>query len=93
MTKLTQYNPCDTTLKNDVDIAWYLTETLKDDDPMVFVVALGHVVKHRGVAKVAKLAGLNRESLYKIINQKAAPQWSTVSRLLKALDVELHIAA
>ena len=46
---------------------------------MVFVMALGHVVKHRGVAKVAKAAGLNRESLYKIINQKSAPQWETVS--------------
>jgi probable addiction module antidote protein len=46
---------------------------------MVFVMALGHVVKHQGVAKVAKAAGLNRESLYKIINQKSAPQWETVS--------------
>jgi probable addiction module antidote protein len=78
MLKLTPYNPCDI-LETQEDIAWYLTESLNDDNPMVFVMALGHVVKHRGVAKVAKAAGLNRESLYKIINQKSAPQWETVS--------------
>ena len=92
MTTLTEFNPCDI-LNTQDDIVWYLTESLNDDDPMVFVLALGHVVKHRGVAKVAKDAELNRESLYKIINQKSAPQWETVSKLLKALGVKLQAAA
>ena len=80
-------------LKTDDDIAAYLTEAYRDDDPAVFIVALGHVVKHKGLAQLAEDAGLNRESLYKTFNGKVQPKWDTVHRLLKAMKVELAIAA
>ena len=66
MTKLTEYNPFDCLLKED-ELSQYLTDAYHDDDPAVFIVALGHIVKHKGVAQVAELAGINRENLYKII--------------------------
>ena len=80
-------------LKADDEIAAYLTEAYRDDDPAVFIVALGHVVKHKGLAKLAEDTGLNRESLYKTFNGKVQPKWDTVHRLLKAMKVELAIAA
>ena len=80
-------------LKADDEIAAYLTEAYRDDDPAVFIVALGHVVKHKGLAQLAEDAGLNRESLYKTFNGKVQPKWDTVHRLLKAMKVELAIAA
>ena len=86
------FNPVDY-LRNDGEITGYLTAAYQDDDPAVFIVALGHVAKHKGVAQLAKETGLNRESLYKTFNGKVQPKWDTVHRLLKAMKVELTIAA
>jgi len=80
-------------LKTDDEIAAYLTEAYRDDDSAVFIVALGHVVKLKGLAQLAEDTGLNRESLYKTFNGKVQPKWDTVHRLLKAMKVELAIAA
>ena len=88
----TPFNPMDF-LKTDDEIAAYLTEAYRDDDPAVFIVALGHVVKKKGLAQLAEDTGLNRESLYKTFNGKVQPKWDTVHRLLKAMKVELAIAA
>jgi len=90
--KTTPFNPMDF-LKADDEIAAYLTEAYRDDDPAVFIVALGHVVKHKGLAQLAEDTGLNRESLYKTFNGKVQPKWDTIHRLLKAMKVELAIAA
>lgn len=88
----TPFNPMDF-LKTDDEIATYLTEAYRDDDPAVFIVALGHVVKQKGLAQLAEDTGLNRESLYKTFNGKVQPKWDTIHRLLKAMKVELAIAA
>ena len=90
--KTTPFNPI-TFLKTDDEISEFLTEAYKDEDPAVFIVALGHVARHRGIAKLAEETGLNRESLYKTFNGKVQPKWDTVHRLLKAMKVELAVAA
>jgi probable addiction module antidote protein len=90
--KTTPFNPI-AFLKSDDEISEYLTEAYRDEDPAVFIVALGHVARHRGIAKLAEETGLNRESLYKTFNGKVQPKWDTVHRLLKAMKVELAIAA
>ena len=88
----TPFNPVDF-LENDAEIAVYLTEAYQDENSTVFIVALGHVVKHKGLAQLAEETGLNRESLYKTFNGKVQPKWDTVHRLLKAMKVEFAIAA
>jgi len=90
--KTTPFNPVDY-LQGDAEIADYLTAAYQDDDPAVFIVALGHVARHKGIAQLARETGLNRESLYKTFNGKVQPKWDTVHRLLKAMKVELAIAA
>lgn len=90
--RTTPFNPVNY-LKGDAEIADYLTDAYQDDDPAVFIVALGHVAKRKGLAQLAKETGLNRESLYKTFNGKVQPKWDTVHRLLKAMKVELAIAA
>ena len=89
--KLTPLNPVE--MLRDDEIASFLTEAFQDDDPAVFIIALGDVVKHRGVAELARQTGLNRESLYKTFNGNVQPRWDTVHRLLKALGVKLTVAA
>jgi len=90
--KTTPFNPMDF-FRSDAEIAEYLSEAYQDNDPAVFIVALGHVVKHKGLAQLAEETGLNRESLYKTFNGKVQPKWDTVHRLLRAMKVELSIAA
>ena len=92
MPTLTEYNPFDRLLTED-ELSQYLTDAYEDDDPAVFVVALGHAIKHKGVAQVAEDAGLNRESLYKVVNGKVQPKWDTIHRLMRALGVHLSVAA
>lgn len=92
MTQLTEYNPFDHLLRED-ELSQYLTDAYEDDDPAVFVVALGHAIKHKGVAQVATTAGLNRESLYKVINGQVQPKWDTIHRLMRALGRHVSVAA
>ena len=89
--KTKPYNPA-LFIKTDDDVAHYLNEAYLDDDPKVFLVALGDVAKIKGVAKVAREAGLNRESLYKVFSGKVQPRWNTVQLLMKALGCKLSVA-
>ena len=87
-TKTRPFNPVEF-LESDEEIAQYLNDAYDDENPEVFVIALGNVVKARGVAEVARQAGLNRESLYKIFSGKAKPQWGTIHALMHALGFQL----
>lgn len=88
-TKISPYNPLDY-LESNAEIAQYLNEAYMDDDPEVFVIALGYLAKAKGMTKVAKKAGLNRESLYKVFSGKSKPQWSTIQGVMKALNVHIQ---
>ena len=82
--KLKDFNPFDYMEKQE-DIQLFLEECLSDDDPNTFVEALGLLVKKHGVSEIARESGLNRESLYKVINGKSKPQWETVFKVFRAL--------
>lgn len=90
--KITPFNSIKI-LYSDAEIAELLAEAYEDKDPAVFVSVLGEVVKLKGVAQMAEATGLNRESLYKVINGTTQPKWSTVHKLLHALDVHLAVTA
>ncbi|MEO8649223.1 MAG: addiction module antidote protein [Acidobacteriota bacterium] len=77
-------------LDNEVVIAEYLNAALEDENPDVFLMAISDVAKARGISKVAKDAGLGRESLYKALAPGAKPRYDTIIRMLRALGVDLH---
>jgi probable addiction module antidote protein len=79
-------------LDSEEVIAEYLNAALEAEDPDVFLVAVGDVAKARGMAQLAKDAGLGRESLYKALAPGAKPRYDTVLKLIRALGVELHAA-
>lgn len=72
---MTSYAPFDTAtyLDNDEVIAEYLSAAAEDPNPDVFLAALGDVAKARGMAQIAKAAGLGRESLYKALSRGMRP--------------------
>ncbi len=92
---MTQYAKFDASeyLDNEEIIAEYLSVALEDANPDVFLAALSNVAKARGIAYVAKKAGLGRESLYKTLTPGSKPRYDTIRKLMDALDIKLSIAA
>ena len=65
-------------LNDEETIAEYLTAALEDPNPDVFLAAVRDVARARGMAQLAKDAGLGRESLYKALTPGAKPRYDTV---------------
>ena len=76
-------------LDDEQTIAEYLTAALEDPNPDVFLTAVRDVARARGMAQLAKDAGLGRESLYKALTPWDKPRYDTVLKLLNALGVRL----
>jgi probable addiction module antidote protein len=55
--------------------------------------ALGNVAKARGMAQIAKDAGLGRESLYKTLSTGAHPRFETINSVLHVLGVKFAVVA
>lgn len=76
-------------LNDEETIAEYLTAALEDPNPDVFLAAVRDVARARGMAQLAKDAGLGRESLYKALTPGAKPRYDRVLKLLHALGVKI----
>jgi len=76
-------------LTDDTAVAEYLTAVLEADDPDLLLLALADIARARGMAEVAKEAGLGRESLYKALSPGAKPRFDTVLKVARALGVRL----
>lgn len=83
-------------LREDPDFAAeYLKAALEDsDEPRVLLVALRRVAEARGgIAKVAKAAGVERESLYRALSARGNPRLSTLVAVTKAMGLKLTVEA
>lgn len=80
-------------LNNEAVIAEYLSLAAQDADSDVLIMALSDVAKARGMAQVAKDAGLGRESLYKALRQGSKPRFETIAAIMRALNVQIAVAA
>jgi len=75
--------------------AEYLKAALEDsDEPGVLLIALRRVAQARGgIAKVAKAAGVERESLYRALSARGNPRLSTLVAVAKAVGLKLTVEA
>ena len=80
-------------LENDAAIAEYMSVVLEADDPNLLLLALGDVARAKGMAQVARDAGLGRESLYKALAPGAKPRFETVMKVARALGVKFTAQA
>jgi probable addiction module antidote protein len=55
--------------------------------------ALGDIARAKGMAQVAKDAGLSRESLYKALSGERSPDFDTILKVVGALGLKLHAEA
>ncbi len=73
--------------------AEYLRAALEDnDEPGVLLTALRRIAEARGgIAKVAKTAGIQRESLYRALSRDGNPRLSTLVAVAKAVGLRLTV--
>ena len=71
--------------------AEYLNAAAEDEDPRVYLAALRTVAEAKGMAMVAKAAGVPRESLYRALSSSGNPRLSTLHAILKAAGLKLAV--
>ena len=70
----------------------YLQAALEEDDPELFVKAVGNVARAMGMTTVAQETQMGRPSLYKALSGERDPRIGTVMKVLGALGVRLTVA-
>lgn len=75
--------------------AEYLKAAMEEgDEPKVLLIALRHLAEAKGgIAKVAKQAGIKRESLYRALSKQGNPRLSTLVAVTKAVGLKLTVEA
>ncbi len=79
-------------LRTPEDMAAYLEVCLEEaqGDATFIAKALGDIARAKGMAQVAREAGLSRESLYKALSGERSPGFDTILRVVGALGMTLH---
>jgi len=82
-------------LRTPEEMAAYLEACLEDadGDASFIAKALGDIARAKGMAQVAKEAGLSRESLYKALSGERSPDFDTILKVVGALGLKLHAEA
>ena len=79
-------------LRTPEEMAAYLEACLEeaDGDAAFIATALGDIARAKGMAQVARDAGLSRESLYKALSGDRSPGFDTILKVIGALGLKLH---
>ena len=90
-TKTTRFDVAEH-LRTPEEMAAYLEACIEeaDGDAAFIAQALGNIAKAKGMAQVARDAGLSRESLYKALSGDRSPGFDTVLKVVSALGLQLH---
>jgi probable addiction module antidote protein len=70
-----------------------IADALESGDAAYIAAALGVIARARGMAEVAREAGVTRASLYKALSENGDPQLTTLLGVMKALGLKLTVAA
>ena len=73
----------------------YLKAAVEDaDEPKVLLIALRRITEARGgFAKIARAAGIERESLHRALSPRGNPRLSTLVAVTKAIGLKLTVEA
>lgn len=82
-------------LRTPEEMAAYLEACLEEanGDAAFIAKALGDIARAKGMAQVARDAGLSRESLYKALSGERSPGSGTILKVVNALGLKLHAGA
>lgn len=87
-----ELSPYDTAefLRTAEDISDYLEAVfaIYDGDHRLLIKALGTVARARGMQKIAKTTGLQRQGLYKSLSEDGNPSFETVLKVMNAVGMD-----
>ncbi|MDR9453580.1 MAG: putative addiction module antidote protein [Wenzhouxiangella sp.] len=80
-------------LKTEQDIQAYIEAVVEEggNDPAFILHALGVIARAKNMSQLAREAGLSREGLYKALSDAGNPSFSTVSKIAKALGLQIKV--
>lgn len=70
-------------------LAAYLNDAFASGDATVIADALGIIARTRGLARVAQVAGVSRERLYRNLSAQSDPDLATILKVTHALGLRL----
>jgi len=90
-TKTTRYDIAEH-LRTPKEMAAYLEASIEEanGDATFVAKALGDIARAKGMSKVARDAGLSRESLYKALSGDRNPEFGTIMKVVEALGLKLY---
>lgn len=93
-TRTTRYDVSEH-LRTPEEMVAYLEACLEEagDDASFVAKALGDIARAKGMTRIARKAGLSRESLYKALSGERSPGFDTILRVMGALGLRLHAGA
>ena len=82
-------------LQSDEDIKLYLEACFEEagDDPAFIVHALGVIARAKNMSQLSRDTGITREGLYKAFSADGNPTFATVSKVAKALGLQITVNA
>ena len=78
-------------LTDDESIIAYIEDVIETGDPALVSHALGVVARARGMAQIAREAGVSRENLYRALSSEGNPEFGTVFKVITALGLRLSV--
>lgn len=93
-TKTSRYDVAEH-LRTPEEMAAYFEACLEEANGNAAFIAkaLGDIARAKGMAQVARDAGLSRESLYKALSGERSPGFDTILKVIAALGLRLHAEA
>lgn len=82
------YDPAED-LQSEEAIAVFMSDALETGDAAYIAKAMGIVARAKGMAEIAKAAGLSREQLYRSFSERGNPTLKTLLAVMKALGIQL----
>lgn len=77
-------------LESEDDMAAYLEAALEEGDPALVALALGDIVRAKGMTQLARETGLSGDSLYQALSAEGNPEFATILKVVGALGLRLH---
>jgi len=79
-------------LETPEDIHEYLKAICEEGDSDLFLIALGHIAKAKGMTEIARLSGLSRQNLYRSLAPGGEPKYETIKKVVEAIGCKLTVA-
>jgi len=80
-------------LSNGEDVANFLQAAteIAGDDPKYITQILATIARTQNIQQLAKKSGLSRQGIYKVLSLNSNPSFSTIMKLVNALDLRLSL--